>query len=83
MSINESAREIVLKAIKRERSRRVVADLYGIPPTLVEEYLCGGDCGALTARKVIRVEISRLNAAREGKAFKPTDKDRYKGTRQY
>lgn len=75
---------IIAAAVRRERSTAKVASFYGITRVLVDCYLKGEDPGPLTARKVIRVEISRLNAEREGVAnFWPTDKDRYKGTRQY
>lgn len=80
--LNEVAREIIRKAMKRERSRNYVSRFYGVPPTIVQGYIEGKDCGPLRAREVIRVEISRLNAVKEGNdSFFPTDKDRYKGTR--
>lgn len=82
VSLNTVAFEIIEKAIKRSRSRREVAAFYGIPPDVVEEYLTGGECGALNARKVIRVEIARQRALIERvDNFVPGDKDRYKGTR--
>jgi hypothetical protein len=78
------ARTIIRKAIKRTGSRAEVSEFYGISPIIVERYLENGnrDCGPLNARHVMRVEMARLQAFKEGnKNFKPTDKDRYKGTR--
>lgn len=77
------AREIIRDAVHRTQSQDTVARFYGIPRVLVDAYLRGQeDCGSLTARKVIRVEIARLQAVREGrKNFFPKDSDRYKGTR--
>lgn len=80
--VDEMAREIIARAIKRTRSRKEVSAFYGIPPDIVERYLEGKDCGTLNGRKVIRVEIARTRALLEGNThFIPSDKDRYKGTR--
>lgn len=81
---NISARDIIKRAVHREQSQDKVARFYGISRVLVDCYLRGQeDCGTVTARKVIRVEIARLNAVREGRDnFFPEDKDRYKGTRE-
>lgn len=80
--LHETAKVIIKKAMKRSKSRGEVAYFYGIPPDIVEWYLSGRDCGTLHAREVIRVEIARLEAEKRGiNNFKPTMKDRYKGTR--
>jgi hypothetical protein len=81
-NLNMEARYIIQKAMNRGKSRNYVARFYGIPPTIVQGYLDGLDCGPLRAREVIRVEIARKRAERLGEEkFFPTDKDRYKGTR--
>lgn len=80
-SLDVEARCIIRRAITRERSRSEVARLYGISPNIVESYLYNLNCGTLNARKVLRVEIARLAAEKQGDLFTPTDKDRYKGTR--
>lgn len=82
-TLDESAREIIGRAMERTHSRNYVSKFYGVAPEIVSRYQEGKDCGALRAREVIRVEISRLNAEKKGVSFYPTDKDRYKGTREY
>lgn len=79
--LNELAKEIIERAIKRSRSRGEVCYTYGLPPDIVEMYLSGHDCGTLRAREVIRLEIGRQAAEKRGERFRPTDKDKYKGTR--
>jgi hypothetical protein len=81
MKLNESARGIIIKAMRRERSRGEVCRIYQIPPEIVESYLENRDCGTLYAREVIRLEIGRIAALKRGERFKPTPQDRYKGTR--
>lgn len=80
--LHEQAKVIIEKAMKRSKSRGEVAATYGLPPDLVDCYLRGKDCGTLRAREVIRVEIARQRAEKEGRCrFRPQDKDKYKGTR--
>lgn len=81
-NLNAQAREIIQKAIRREKSRNYVSRFYGVPPTVIQGYLEGRDCGTLRAREVIRVEIARARAVKLGDYdFFPKDIDRYKGTR--
>lgn len=82
MTINQDARHIIIKACHREHSHNAVACFYGIARPLVDMYLTGEDCGTLTARKVLRVEMARIAAEKKGTTnFMPSEKDRYKGTR--
>jgi hypothetical protein len=79
--LDEQARKIIVKALKRTNSRARVSYLYGIPPEVVARYLENMDNGTLNARWVIRREMARLQAEKNGKNFQPTDRDSYKGTR--
>jgi hypothetical protein len=79
--IDDSARLIIKISVKKI-GRKETAKLYNIPFSVVDLYLFGVDQGTLIGREVIRMEIGRKQAEKDGKKdWKPTEKDVYKGGR--
>jgi hypothetical protein len=82
--LDDSARLIIKIAYQKLGNKRKVSEMYELPIPIIDQYLLGIDQGALRGRKVIRIEMSRVQAEKEGKEFyKPLDKDKYKGGRAY
>jgi hypothetical protein len=82
--IDDSARLIIKTAYQKLGSKFDIANMYLIPQSVVDMYLLGVDQGTLWGRHVMRIEIARMQAEKEGKEFyKPVDKDKYKGGQPY
>lgn len=78
MKIDEYARLIIRKALDRH-NKYEVAKMYKIPVFAVELYRLGSDNGTVFGREVIRIEIARKQAEKEGiENFVPRERDRYK-----
>jgi hypothetical protein len=79
--IDVSAR-LIIKISVEKSGRSATAKMYNLPFSVVDLYLMGVDQGTLVGREVIRIEIGRKQAEKEGReGFKVTEKDRYKGGR--
>jgi hypothetical protein len=80
--IDDSAR-LIIKISVQKIGRTATSKLYHIPLSVIDLYLMGMDQGTLIGREVMRMEIGRMQAEKEGKKdFKVTEKDKYKGGRQ-
>jgi hypothetical protein len=80
--IDDSAR-LIIKISVQKIGRTATAKLYHITLSVIDLYLMGVDQGTLIGREVIRMEIGRKQAEKDGKKeFKVTEKDRYKGGRK-
>jgi hypothetical protein len=80
--INDSAR-LIIKISVQKIGRTATSKLYHIPLSMIDMYLMGVDQGTLIGREVLRMEMGRMKAEKDGKKeFKVTEKDQYKGGRQ-
>lgn len=81
-NLDESARSIIIEAVKRLGNIRYVCRFYKVSKYVVGNYMQGKNNGTVNARIVMRVEMSRLENERKGNTeFVPSESDRYKGGR--
>ena len=80
-NLNILARNIIMLSVNHI-GKRETAKIYGIPHIVIDQYILDIDQGTLTAREIIRLDMAKKLAEKKGiKAWKASEKDKYKGGR--